>query len=175
MSAGYKTRQVRLWFTSCRTGGLFRPEVRYSANDSHASNSGQERPSGTPPTTSDSTSDTAPAAAIAASAEELSRDRHGVRANPKCCRCHRHAGLGLRRWCLRRGYQVTVDPWSGRPCMDRDGVPGSPVPMACSFSTARVGSPLHGDQCTPRFRPPARRSLPPPGSSRPGSRCPDVS
>ena len=40
MSAGCITLRAGLWFSDCRTGG--------SANDSHASNSGQKRPSATP-------------------------------------------------------------------------------------------------------------------------------
>jgi hypothetical protein len=43
MSVGYITRQVGLSFNGCRTGGLFRPEVRYSTNSDHAGKSGQKR------------------------------------------------------------------------------------------------------------------------------------
>jgi hypothetical protein len=43
MSVGYRTGRAGLSFNGCRTGGLFRPEVRYSTNDGHAGNFGQKR------------------------------------------------------------------------------------------------------------------------------------
>ena len=41
MSVGYTTRRAGLWFDNCCTGGLFRPEVRYSTSDVHAVNFSQ--------------------------------------------------------------------------------------------------------------------------------------
>ncbi len=45
MSVGYITRRLDLWFGSCLTSGVFRPEVRYSTSDGHAGNFGQKRSS----------------------------------------------------------------------------------------------------------------------------------
>ena len=47
MSVGYIARRVWPSFNSCRPGGLCQPEVRYSANNDHASNSSKKR--NTPP------------------------------------------------------------------------------------------------------------------------------
>ena len=43
MSVGYIARRVWLSVNSCRPGGLYQPEVRYSANNDHASNSSKKR------------------------------------------------------------------------------------------------------------------------------------